>query len=184
MLLTLSWGGASFCPIKSESYLSWKIRVSLSNPRSTKNSFPKELSSKHKVEALSLVNSILSISIWGSHFLSWWQTIPSLRTSLKESRTSKHGIIECFSYLKKNDMENYVKEEVADPEGDEDKAKHKKDLVKAKRIKLSPLDLTCIILEDSQGYVWCNGHLVQRWAWEVNSRMWRCICQKTFNVTS
>ena len=29
-------------------------------------------------------------------------------------------------------MENYVKEEVVDPEGDEIKAKHKKDLVKTK----------------------------------------------------
>ena len=42
--------------------------------------------------------------------------------------------IQCFSYLKKNDLENNVKEEVADPKGDEDKAKHKKDLVKSKRI--------------------------------------------------
>ena len=51
---------------------------------------------------------------------------------MKEMRTYKHGSIECFSYLKKHDMENYVKEEVADPEGDEVKAKHKKDLVKTK----------------------------------------------------
>ena len=48
----------------------------------------------------------------------------------KELRTSKDGSIECFSYLKKHDMENYVKEEAADPEGDEVKTKHKKDLVK------------------------------------------------------
>ena len=48
---------------------------------------------------------------------------------MKESRTSRHGIIECFSYLKKHDMENYVKEEAVDLEGDEDK-----DLVKDKRI--------------------------------------------------
>ena len=51
---------------------------------------------------------------------------------MKESRTSKHGSIECFSYLKKHDMENYVKEETANPEGDEVKAKHKEDLVKTK----------------------------------------------------
>ena len=36
--------------------------------------------------------------------------------------------------LEEHDLENYVKEEVADPEGDEDKAKHKNNLVKAKRI--------------------------------------------------
>ena len=53
---------------------------------------------------------------------------------MKELSNSKHGITESFSYLKKHDLENYVKEEVADPEGDEDKAKHKKDLVKAKRV--------------------------------------------------
>ena len=41
----------------------------------------------------------------------------------------EHGSIECFSYLKKHDLENYIKEEAADLEGDEDK-----DLVKAKRI--------------------------------------------------
>ena len=51
---------------------------------------------------------------------------------MKESRTSKHGSIECFLYLKKHDMENYVKEEATDLEGDEVKAKHKKDLVKTK----------------------------------------------------
>ena len=51
---------------------------------------------------------------------------------MKESRNSKNGIIECFSYLKKHDMENYVKEEVAYLEGDEVKEKHKKELVKTK----------------------------------------------------
>ena len=44
---------------------------------------------------------------------------------LKESRNFKNGSIECFSYLKKRDMENYVKEEVADLEGDEVKENHK-----------------------------------------------------------
>ena len=44
---------------------------------------------------------------------------------MKELRTSKHGGIECFSYLKKHDMENYVKEEATDPKGDEVKAKQK-----------------------------------------------------------
>ena len=36
--------------------------------------------------------------------------------------------------LKEHDLENYVKEEVAEPEGDEDKARQKKNMVKAKRI--------------------------------------------------
>ena len=49
---------------------------------------------------------------------------------MKELITSKHGSIEYFSYLKKHDMENYVKEEVVVPNGDEVKAKQKKDLVK------------------------------------------------------
>ena len=50
---------------------------------------------------------------------------------MKELRTSELGSIERFSYLKKHDLENYVKEEVADPEGDEYKEKQKKDLVKS-----------------------------------------------------
>ena len=41
---------------------------------------------------------------------------------MKESRTPDHGSIECFSYLKKHDLENYVKEIIADPKGDEEKA--------------------------------------------------------------
>ena len=35
--------------------------------------------------------------------------------------------------LEEHDLENYVKIEVAELEGDEDKAKHKKNLIKAKR---------------------------------------------------
>ena len=38
---------------------------------------------------------------------------------MKESRTSKHKIIEYLSYLKKPAMKNYVKEEATDPDGDE-----------------------------------------------------------------
>ena len=49
---------------------------------------------------------------------------------MKELRTSKHGIIEWLSYLKKYDMENYVKEEVVYPNGDEVESKKKKGLVK------------------------------------------------------
>ena len=36
--------------------------------------------------------------------------------------------------LEENDLEGFMKEEVAEPEGDEAKAKHKKDKIKAKRI--------------------------------------------------
>ena len=55
MLLSSPWGGASFYPIKYERYLSWKIRVSLSNPRSTRSNIPEKISSKHQIEALALV---------------------------------------------------------------------------------------------------------------------------------
>ena len=41
---------------------------------------------------------------------------------MKNPRISEHGILECFSYLKKHDLENYVKEIIADPKGDEEKA--------------------------------------------------------------
>ena len=51
---------------------------------------------------------------------------------MKELRTSKHGIIEFLSYLKKHAMKNYVKEEATDPDVDEVEAKKKKDLVKTK----------------------------------------------------
>ena len=45
-----------------------------------------------------------------------------MRTILKEIMNFKHQSIEFFSYIKKHDLENYVKEEATDPEGDEDKA--------------------------------------------------------------
>ena len=41
--------------------------------------------------------------------------------------------------LEEHDQEEYVKGEVANPEGDEDKAKHKKNLVKSKRIIASSI---------------------------------------------
>ena len=34
--------------------------------------------------------------------------------------TYEHVSIECFSYMKKHDLDNYVKEEAAYTEGDED----------------------------------------------------------------
>ena len=36
--------------------------------------------------------------------------------------------------LEEHDLEGYIKDEVREPKGDEAKAKHKKDLIKAKRI--------------------------------------------------
>ena len=36
--------------------------------------------------------------------------------------------------LEENYLERFIKEEVAEPKGDEAKAKHKKDMIKAKRI--------------------------------------------------
>ena len=42
------------------------------------------------------------------------------------------------------------------------KSKHKKDLVKAKRIIFPPLDVTCIILVDSQGYVQYEGNNINK----------------------
>ena len=36
--------------------------------------------------------------------------------------------------LEEHDLEGYIKDEVKEPEGDEAKAKHKKDMIKAKRI--------------------------------------------------
>ena len=36
--------------------------------------------------------------------------------------------------LEEHDLENYVKKEVVDLEGDEDKSKHKKNLVKENRV--------------------------------------------------
>ena len=49
---------------------------------------------------------------------------------MKESRNSKHGIIECLPYLKNHAMKNYVKEEATDL--DEDEVEAKKDLFKTK----------------------------------------------------
>ena len=49
---------------------------------------------------------------------------------MKESRTSKHGIIECLSHLKKHAMKNYVKEEATDLDIGE--VESKKNLAKTK----------------------------------------------------
>ena len=69
--------------------------------------------------------------------------------------------VQSASHTKKHDMENYVKEEAANPKGDEVKAKENKDLVKTKMSVFVSI-ITCIILEDSQGYVRCNEHLIRR----------------------
>ena len=36
--------------------------------------------------------------------------------------------------LEEHDLEGYIKEDAQEPEGDEAKSKHKKDMIKAKRI--------------------------------------------------
>ena len=36
--------------------------------------------------------------------------------------------------LEEHDLEGYIKEEVKEPKGDEEKGNHKKDIIKAKRI--------------------------------------------------
>ena len=51
---------------------------------------------------------------------------------MEYSRTYKNCIIECFSYLKKQYMENYVKEEATNTQEDKFEEKKKKDLVKTK----------------------------------------------------
>ena len=102
----------------------------LGPPEAVFHKIPQE---KNQVEAISLVSSILSISILGSHFYYYDKQYQDWGQSWKSWEIISR-CIECFSYLKKHDLENYVKEEATDPEGDEDKTKHKKDLVKAKRI--------------------------------------------------
>ena len=39
-----------------------------------------------------------------------------------------------FLILEEKDLEKYVKEEVVEPEGEEDKERHKKNMIRAKRI--------------------------------------------------
>ena len=58
-------------------------------------------------------------------------------------------------------MKNYVKEEATDLDEE----------------FLPPLDITSIILEDSQGYVRCNEQYERRWPWKLNSKN----VKKTFN---
>ena len=111
----------------------WKIRVSLSKPRSTRSSFLERNWSKHPVEALSLVSSILSISIWDSHF------IKITNNTNIEDKVEGVENFQAWNYrvllvLEEHDLEEYVKGEVVEAKGDEDKATHKKNLVKSKRI--------------------------------------------------
>ena len=53
--------------------------------------------------------------------------------SLKVPITSKHGN-RVMLVLEENDLEGFIEEDIPEPNGDEDKAKYKKSLVKAKRI--------------------------------------------------
>ena len=55
MFLNSPWGGTYFYLIRPKRYLSLKIRVSQSNPRSTGSNILENLSSKHEIEAISLV---------------------------------------------------------------------------------------------------------------------------------
>ena len=61
--------------------------------------------------------------------------------------------------LEENDLEIYVKEEVAEPEGEEDKARHKKGMVRAKRIIVDSIKdhliphVSSLKSQDSQGNV-------------------------------
>ena len=56
--------------------------------------------------------------------------------------------------LKENDLEKYINDEVAEPEEDEAKEKHIKDLIRAQRIIVDfhqgSLDLSSVIQEDSK----------------------------------
>ena len=51
--------------------------------------------------------------------------------------------------LEENDLEGFIEEDIPEPEGDEAKAKHKKSMVKAKRIIANsikrPFDPSCLI---------------------------------------
>ena len=175
ILLSSPWGGTSFYPIRFESYLSWKIRVSLSNPRSTKNSFPQKLSSiKLKQSHLLVLSSLFPFGV----------LIFSIMTNSTKLEDKLEGAGSRESLL-------ILEEEAANPEWDKDKAKNKKDLVKAKRIisvsigshmyhpwrlpsKCSMKSQACTKERTSTG----------RWPWEWNSRMWKCIYQKAFNISS
>ena len=85
------------------------------------------------VEALLLVRTILSISIWGSHFIKITNNT-KLEDKLEGAENFREWKYRVLLILEEHDLENYVKWEVVDPEGDKDKAKQKKNMVKAKRI--------------------------------------------------
>ena len=54
--------------------------------------------------------------------------------------------------LEENDLEGFIKEEVAEPEGYEAKAKHKKDMIKAKRIIVDSIKDHLIPQVSSRGH--------------------------------
>ena len=64
-------------------------------------------------------------------YLSIWNLNKDKLEGDENSRAWKYRVL---LILEEHDLENYVKGQVAEPKGDEDKAKHKKNLVKAKRI--------------------------------------------------
>ena len=58
--------------------------------------------------------------------------------------------------LEEHDLVNYVKEGFAEPEGDEEKAKHNRNMVKGKRMIADSIKdhlIPCFLLKDSQGDV-------------------------------
>ena len=59
--------------------------------------------------------------------------------------------------LEENDLEGFIEEDILELEGDEAKAKHKKSMVKVKRMIADfyqrPFDPSCLISEDSKADV-------------------------------
>ena len=54
--------------------------------------------------------------------------------SLRVPIISEHGNIRSCSSFEEHDLEGFIEADIPEPEGDEAKEKHKKSLIKAKRI--------------------------------------------------
>ena len=57
----------------------------------------------------------------------------NLDEKLKGTKNFRAWKYRVMLILEEYDLEGYIKEEIQEPEGDKEKAKHKKDMVKAKR---------------------------------------------------
>ena len=82
---------------------------------------------------LKLVSTISYISIWGFHSLKMTNN-----TKLDENIEGEDNF-RAWNYiimliLKEHDLDGFIKEDVKEPEWEEAKAKHKKDMIKVKRI--------------------------------------------------